>query len=542
MKNLKYLLYAAAFTLLASTASCISDDGNYDYLSAEEAGEIKFDTTGLSPEMRFSLYTLSAGKHIDYTPKVKYAHPENLDFAWLVFKTEYNSYKPEQIGNALVYPKPDTISRELNLSWDVDLAPGTYQIYLQAKDRKNGMIGYFYPCGQYSTLNSAGAKNGLFMLVERDGQTDIEAMGSPLMLIAGDYTEPKYYSTTTGKYLPGKPVSIRGTSTGKTSKDGYLVTTTEGMYRLASDGLVLMDEWNDLFYTAPETFAPQASSYNSSFGCDILINDGKLHVVYYNKANDRKFSGAVAGDYEAYPYLMQNARATWRPNQEAINAEQVIYDMKNHCFRPYYPMAASVSRFKSTNADAYADANKLPADPVTILNGANNATWVILDNDGSRWLYQFCFNNVVDNGDLSYGGERAIQNLDACTDIRNAKYWAANTGGTAFYYATDNAVYSYSTTSGVTTSNTIYTCAPGEQVTAIYLAGSQGGGWPTSNCVFWIATWDEANGNGRLIQYEMDIYNGLPNDMWGPMFGANPGPYITEGWGKIKSMTFLQAE
>lgn len=543
MKRLKYILTAIAFGILASMASCVSDDGKYDYLSDEQAGEIKFDTVGMDPAMRQSLYVLSNGQHIDYQPKVKYVHPENLDYAWLLFKTNYNAYEAEQIGNALVYPKPDTISHDLNLSWDVNLKPGTYKIYLQAKDRETGMMGYFYPCGSsYSSLKSSGKKSGLFMLVERDGQTDIEAMGSDLMLVSGKYSEPKYYSGINGKCLPGKPLFIRGTSTGKTSKDGYLVATTEGLFRIAADGMVVMDEWNDLFYTKPETFNPQTSSYNSSFGCDAFINDGKLHVIYFSKANDRKYSDVIAGDYEAFPYLMENARATWKPNAEAINAEQVIYDRKNHRFRPFYPMATSVSQFKSTDAEAYADANKLPADPVVILNGYNNATWAILDLGGSRWLYQFCFNNVVDKGDLSFGGERAIQNLDGCTDIMNAKYWASNTGGSAFFYATDDAVYSYSTTSGNATSNRIYSCENGEKVTALYLAGSQGGGWPTSNCVFWIGTWNETTHNGRLIQYEMDIYNGVPNDQWGPMFGSAPGAYITDGWGKIKSMTLIEAE
>ena len=106
-------------------ASCVSDDGNYDYLSDEQAGEIKFDTVGMDPAMRQSLFVLSSGQHIEYTPKVKYVHPENLDYAWLLFKTNYNAYEAEQIGNALVYPKPDTISHELNLSWDVNLKPGT---------------------------------------------------------------------------------------------------------------------------------------------------------------------------------------------------------------------------------------------------------------------------------------------------------------------------------------------------------------------------------------------------------------------------------
>lgn len=533
----------AAFGLMASLASCVTDDGNYSYLTPEEAGEIKFDTVGMDNAMRMSLYSLQPNQHIEYTPKVKYSHPENLDFAWLAFKTYYNVYQPEQVGNAQVYPKPDTISHSLDLKWDVNLKPGTYQIYLEAKDRVNGMMAYFYPCGQYTTLTQEGKVTGLYMLVERDGKTDIEAMGSGLMLITGVHSEPAFYSTLTGgEYLPGKPLFIRGTSTGKTSKDGYMVATTEGLFRLNSAGLVTMDTWKDLFYNVPKTFDPQISKYNSNVSCEMIINNGKAHVLYTNKANDRKYSEALAGDYEAYPYLMQNPRSTWSPNPDAINADQVIYDKKNHCFRPYYPMSASISRFKSTNADAKVDANKLPADPVVILNGAGNATWAILDKDGSRWLYQFCFYDVVDNGDLSYGGDRAIQNLDGCTNIMNAKLWASNTAGSAFYYATDNAVYSYSTSSGATTSNTIYECEAGEQVTAIYIYGSNGGGWPTSNCAFWIATWNETTKNGRLIQYEMDINNGVPNDQYGPMFGAAPGAYITDGWGKIVSMTFLEAE
>lgn len=235
MKRIKYFLTAIAFGILASMASCVSDDGNYDYLSDEQAGEIKFDTVGMDPAMRQSLFVLSSGQHIEYTPKVKYVHPENLDYAWLLFKTNYNAYEAEQIGNALVYPKPDTISHELNLSWDVNLKPGTYKIYLKAKDRVTGMVGYFYPCNSYSSLKSSGKKSGLFMLVERDGQTDIEAMGSDLILISGKHSEPKYYSSLNGKYLPGKPLFIRGTSTGKTSKDGYLVATTEGLFRIAAD-------------------------------------------------------------------------------------------------------------------------------------------------------------------------------------------------------------------------------------------------------------------------------------------------------------------
>lgn len=164
------------------------------------------------------------------------------------------------------------------------------------------------------------------------------------------------------------------------------------------------------------------------------------------------------------------------------------------------------------------------------------------DGEGT-WLYRYLFYNVVDDGDLSSGGERCKVSLSGCTDIENAKLFAACTGGYAFYYATDKAVYSFSTSSGQTTSNTVYTCESDETVTAIYAWGSVGGGFPTSSCCFWIATWNEGKKEGKLIQYEVDNNYGVPQSMWGPMLGAgDENPVITTGWGKIVGMTCLDAE
>ena len=67
-----------------------------------------------------------------------------------------------------------------------------------------------------------------------------------------------------------------------------------------------------------ENFNPQNAFYTNS--CDFLVNDGKLHVLYANKANDRKFSAPVAGDYTSDSFLMKNTRTTWRPVEGAIDA------------------------------------------------------------------------------------------------------------------------------------------------------------------------------------------------------------------------------
>lgn len=540
-KTIKSMLLPLAVLILTAVAACTTDDTTTGSLSNYEAGEIKIDT--LEGYNKFIFSSLKPGEHVTYDVTVNYVHPERLRYRWFLLRTYYNSYQPEQVGNIMKYPEADTISRSKKLEWDITQNAGTYFIYLMAEDSITGMKAYYRPYDSYISLVQEGKQGGLYLLTEHDGQTDIEVYTSTLMLIYGsDSCYYNYYSKLAGHYLEGKPRWIRGATTGKTAKDGYLVATDKNLYRLNSENMTLMNDFSTSFYDTPEVFDPQWAFYSKDNGCEFLLNNGKMHVLYTDKSNDRKYSSPIAGDYEAWPFLMFNTRATYRPIDGAINAWQVLYDKKNRCFRPYYSKAVQMSNFKSTAGDAYVDANKLPVDPVAVFQTGGNYTAALLHIDGKPLLYRWNFYNVVDNGNLSADGARSIIDLSGCTGIMNAKLFAGNTNGFAFYYATDNAVYSFSPSSGQTTAETVYTCEPGETVTAIYAWGSSGGGWPTSDCCLWIGVWDENKHEGKLVQYEMDINYGVPNSMWGPMFDAPDNPTITRGWGKIVSMTCVDAE
>lgn len=541
-RNIKSFLLTGlmCYGIAVGYISCAEDDGNYDYLPDSEVSKIELEVDEEKTPNTYAIHTMSPGDEIEYYLSVKYSKPENLQYRWFVLKSYYNTYRAEQVGNAMVYPPADTICYEKDLKWTCDLEPGTYLLYCKAEDPTNGLTGY-YSLDSYLTVNSAGTKSGLYLLTERDGETDIEVFTSDLMLIYnGLETNYKYYSTATGHTLEGKPVFIKGTHTGKASKNGYLVATYKNLYRLSADGLTTINTWDDMFYTTPATFNPQTSFFINN--CECLINDGKMHVIYANQPNDIKFSEPIAGDYEAYPFLMRETRTTWRPVAGAINALQVIYDQKNQCFRPYFSGATSVSAFKSTVSEAYVDANKVPGNVKAVFQGGSNYTCVITEIDGTYYLYRYCFYNVVDNGDLSADGERSIIDLSGCEDIANATMFASNIKGYAFYYATPKGVFSFTPSSGGTTSNTVYTCESGEEVTSVYIWGSAGGGWPTSDCAMFIGVWNEGQKDGKLVQYEMDIDAGVPTSMWGPMFGAPDNPVVTTGWGKIVDMTCLDAE
>lgn len=540
--RIKQLILPFCLVLLSLASACTSDDTTVASLTDYEAGKIKIDSMA-----GYNVYTLNGikpGGHLTFDVNVDYVHPERLRYRWFLLRTYYNSYQAEQVGNVMKYPAADTISRQKKLEWDITQSSGTYFLYFMAEDSITGMKEYYRPTISYITLEQEGNQGGLYLLTERDGKTDIEIYTSSLMLIyGGDSCYYKYYSNLAGKCLEGKPRWIRACTTGGTAKDGYLVATDKNLYRLNSVNMTLMNDWSTSFYDTPEVFDPQCAFYDREYSkCESLINDGKLYVLYTDKTNDRKFSAPIAGDYEASNFLMFNTLTTWRPVDGAINSHQVIYDKKNRKFRPYYSKASSISNFKSTVDGAYVDANNLPADPVTVFQTGGNYVAAIMDIDGTRYLYRYNFYNVVDNGDLSADGARSIIDLSGCTDIMNAKLWGGNTAGYAFYYATDNAVYSFSPSTGQTTSNTIYTCEPGETVTAIYACGSTGGGWPTSQCCLWVAVWDSNANEGKLIQYEVDENYGVVNSMYGPMFGAPDNPVVTRGWGKIVSMTLADAE
>ena len=536
-----YSILCALGLLCALCVSCSQDDGNYDYLPDDQVSEIKLSVDTLLTPNVYQYQKPNPGDTLDIHLKVDYAYADRLQYRWFTTKTYFNSYQAEQVGNEMVYPPADTIFYEKDLLWKNTFEPnGTYHLYCQAKDPVNGMIGY-YSFGTYIWVQSVGAQGGLYMLTERDGQTDIEVFTDPLMLIyGGQQCFYKYYSGITGKYLEGKPRFIKGTHSGKTAKDAYLVATDKNLYRLNREGMVTMSTWDDMFYTTPEVFNPQTSFYCNN--CDFLLNNGKLHVIYANQPNDMKFSEPIAGDYEAWPFLMRQTYTTWRPVEGAINSWQVLYDKKNRRFRPYFSQSTSLSNFKSTVGDAYVDANNVPGDVKAVFQGGACMTYVVTVIDGTYYLYRYQFYNIVDNGDLSADGARSILDLSGCEDIQNATHFCANTGGMAFYYSTPKGVFSFTPSSGQTTSNTVYTCEEGEEVTCIYIYGSAGGGWPTYNCIFWAGIWNEGKQDGKLFQSEMDVDNGVPTSMWGPMFGAPDNPIITSGWGKIVDMTCLDAE
>jgi hypothetical protein len=265
-----------------------------------------------------------------------------------------------------------------------------------------------------------------------------------------------------------------------------------------------------------------------------LVNNGKLHVLYTNKPNDRKFSEPVAGNYEAGNFLAKTTKTSYSPVANAIGADQIIFDTQTNGFKPYFPLTTSIGNFKETVPGAFIDANKLKEKVVQTFEANGGETYNIINIGGKDSLFVLKFYNVVDDGDLSAGSGSRIS-LAGCKDIKTAKYFASSNAGNAFFYATDKSVYSFSYTSGQNNQLDIYSCSVDEEITSIYVLPS--GGFPTSGCVLWIGIWNEKEKTGSLVEFEIDPISGAISNQWSPMFAPNlSNPHITKGFGKIKSM------
>ena len=520
-RHLIYISIAVIF-ILSFMPSCLKDHGNYEYT---DAPEIIIDTAGMD---RMVLYAnLSVGTTISgFAPKVTYTKGETgLEYAWFIHKW---IYRPVQQGNSMVYPPVDTLCTTRELKWEISEEPDRYALYFSVHDPELDITRVFN--WGMITITSAGTKSGLYLLSEYNGNTDIDVYTSALMLIfGGDSFTPKLFSTLNGgEMIPGKPRLI------SFGRDYYYAFTEQQGLRISPENLMVMDNFEQMFYQ-PVVYNPQAMVYANGV-CEFLINDGKLHIMYTNQANDRKFSAPIAGDYYAAPYLSSVTWVSYGAIEGAINSEQVIFDKQSNSFVPYFPRTSSVSRFKSTDPQAVIDVNNMPGTLKHSMQGGSNYVMNIMDINGAPWLYIVNFSNVVDDGDLSALGDGSKLSLAGCPGILDAKLFTTTRNGSAMYYSVGNKVYTYSYTSGISNATLIWEGSAAEEVTSMYVMPS--GGFPTAGCILWIAAWNESTKEGRLIEFEIDPYAGTPRTQWiGSFAPTHSNPYITTGLGKITSMT-----
>lgn len=508
---------------MACFMSCINDDTNYDYPSEEEvkAGELVIDTAGTNRNVFWKNWGQDSIIH--YELNVKYPHPEDLEYAWIVVPYPYRAVAQ---GNTTVFPKADTLCTTKDLHFECHLEPGWHSIYFIAKDVKKG-ISQYQGFGNYITVASQGALPTMVYCLEEmpDGTVDIDMFGTEDALILNVGHEKRSYS----QYQSANPIQGKPRFLAKGSKWFYIVTDEE-VRRVSNMGWATMDLNEQLFYQAPERIHPEAILATN--GCEWMINDGKLYCINNVSEADRTFPAPIPGDYHLFPVLTSETKTTWRPTEGAIDAHQIVFDDKAMAIRPYFAKASALSYFglaESSNAFNYNKMN--PEAEVVFVSGdmGDNETMVVTKEDDGYWANVACFFNVVDNGLLA----RRRVSMNGLKDFDKAEHMTVSTEGSAIYYSVGNKFYSWAYGSGRTEANAVYEFPASEQITALRVI--YGGGFPSGGWAVWIATWDEQAKDGKVYEIFLDPISGDPGTVWG-VFGHEDMRLVDNGFGKIIDM------
>lgn len=181
MKKIIYPTLALALTF--SLSSCFSDDSS---LGGDSVGEIA--VSGIAESYSNIAYM---GEYLDIAPQVE-AH-EDMTYSWLLLDGKTGS--DDANGNEI---QPEVIGHEKDLHYEVNIAPGTYQLRFVAE----GKSGYTVYKTTSLTVRTTFSQ-GFYVLKENgEGNTDID-----LITLDGK-TGNDLLTSLDGQALQGKPLSL----------------------------------------------------------------------------------------------------------------------------------------------------------------------------------------------------------------------------------------------------------------------------------------------------------------------------------------------
>lgn len=182
----KTILFAVTLLVSQSLVSCFSDDST-------DAGVLAdFEVSGIEEEYTKTSYI---GEVLSISPTVVTDFADSdVAYEWMLLSDKTGSITEK--GDTL---QPTVISHEKNLSYDMNLAPGTYQLRFLVRNVRNG-----YTKISYTKLISVTEFSaGFYILKETaDGRTDLD------LYTSNGTTASDLLAKVKGESMAGKPYSL----------------------------------------------------------------------------------------------------------------------------------------------------------------------------------------------------------------------------------------------------------------------------------------------------------------------------------------------
>lgn len=433
MKGIIYLvmgLFFAAFT------SCKEDLGSYDYVDTDI---VQIDTTGMG-----STYRIIRLSNLKISPKIRVPEGHNGTYQWLLYakQTSNNS----SMNSKEISDRPDL---------DVVIAEpiGEYVAELIVTDQTTGIKSNV----TFNVSVTANMEFGMMILYQGSAGGDVDFIRtSALSSTITEKTHVKgLYSLSMGKPLSGQAKFIWSAYQAFQITNWITLGSDNYLARFKGGDFTFIRDQEDIYRRRETEINPQAYVYNSN-SLHVLVNGKKLHVTgngFYE--SDIKFPGAVDGNYEVAPYLVQ---------RHASAFSTIAYDQKNGRFIRYYLSNNSIGDFAQPTPGQLFSLRNVGKDMLYMCNGASNYTYAFFkDKTGNgRWMHVIDFTKSVDGGDLAVG----MYDMAALPEIEQAKYYQVSGFGGFAYYATRDKVYNYAYRNA-NTASVAFQVPAGEEITCM---------------------------------------------------------------------------
>ena len=231
---------------------CFEDKGNYEY---SELNEIHIDTLA-------SPWRVDFQEEVILTPNVVTSKESEYEYYWLLIDKQSNI-------------ACDTISREKELKYTVNLAAGSYRLVFRVKDMKTGLI-----ASVETNLEVASNLSDGWIILKDDGNyTDLD-----LFTYEG-HEYPNLIYSMNGESLEGTARDIgfyvRKTYDSntqiQTSTKCLMVMSSKDIKVISANDMAILLEYEDLFYDIPVVCNPQKIYNQGLYSSVFFINNGDLY-------------------------------------------------------------------------------------------------------------------------------------------------------------------------------------------------------------------------------------------------------------------------
>jgi hypothetical protein len=277
------------FVLLHMLTSCFKDIGSYDYVEHED-----ITISGIE-----NAYTKVAGADkITISPEVMSTDPNaKLEYCWFVY----------EFGGSGYVPVNDTICREKDIDYTINLNPRSWMLVFSVKNINSGLTQYQTASLTVSTQFTKGwyvsTHDGLTSNISLFYTKDTEPLVPDERVAVNVLSTINQYST------PGINGVLSFFSDYKTYwNNAYRNTrvlvhvTDKELSVIDVNSFKVVRTFNDVFYQLPISQSPVSLFYSGS-GFFLNNGDAGLFSIYNMSPNSGRFGAPMRMDSKLSPYL-----------------------------------------------------------------------------------------------------------------------------------------------------------------------------------------------------------------------------------------------